>query len=215
MVAAVAAGTVVAVAIGLTGAAVAGPAGAAVAALPGLVLGLTFGRAVAAATPYDLTSVTGARRLLVDLTWSLVNTVAGAVFLAVNLARGNRVDPEAGRHSGSVILVRPFLRGYATTIGTVQAGTRPHLRRHEDTHVLQARLFGPLYLPLVVAHYVVVTLVPYWLLYHDRARQPIDGFRAYFRRGVYRHTWHELWAYSVGDGRDRDRPRSAAPPSTG
>lgn len=199
MVAGVVAGAVVAAAIGLTGAAVAGPAGAAVAAVPGLALGVTFGRAVKVCAPYDLTSVTGVRRLVVDLTWSLVNTVAGALFLAVNLARGNRIDPDASRHSGSIVLVRQFLRGYATTVGTVQAGTTPHLRRHEDTHVRQARLFGPLYLPLVAAHYVVVTLVPYWLLYHDRARRPIDGFRAYFRHGVYPNTWHELWAYSVRD----------------
>lgn len=199
MVGGVVGGAAVAAAMILAGAAVAGPVGAAVAAVPGLVLGLTFGRAVAVSQAYDLGSMTGVRRIVVDLTWSLVNTVAGAVFLAVNLAAGNRVDPDAGRHSGSVILVRQFLRGYATTVGTVQAGTRPHLRRHEDTHVRQARLFGPLYLPLVAVHYVVVTLVPYWLLYHDRTTRPIDGFRAYFQRGVYPNTWHELWAYAVGD----------------
>ncbi|ONI80595.1 hypothetical protein ALI22I_45850 [Saccharothrix sp. ALI-22-I] len=140
---------------------------------------------------------------VVDATWSLPNTVAGAVFLAYALARGNRVDPAFSRHRGTLGLRDGVIKGFATTIGPVQAGIAMGVDDHEAVHVFQARLFGPLYLPLVAANWVVATVLPYWLLYHDRAAAPIDGVPAYFRRGVYPHCWHEEWAYR----------RQGAPPS--
>jgi hypothetical protein len=51
---------------------------------------------------------------------------------------------------------------------------------------------------LVVANWVVETVLPYWLLYHDRSAAPTDGVAAYFRHGVYPHCWHEEWAYRRG-----------------
>lgn len=191
------AAVVVVVVGGLLGGALGGPVGLAVVAAVGLGFGAAFGWAVAVSRSYDLRSARGALLFVVDHTWSLLNTLAGATFLVLNVAAGNRVDRALGRHTGCVMLSRGFLRGFATTIGTVQAGTTPRIRRHEDTHVLQARLFGPLYLPLVVAHYVVATLVPYWLVHHDRVGRPIDSVGAYFLRGVYPNVWHEKWAYAV------------------
>lgn len=197
MVAGVVAGAAPAVVGWLVGVLLGGAAWGTVAAAVGLGTGVAFGWAVAGSASYDLRSSRGVLLLVVDLTWSLVNTVAGAVFLVLNLAVGNRVDRRAGRHSGCVMLHRGIIPGFATTVGTVQAGTTPRIRRHEDTHVRQARLFGPLYLPLVAGHYVVATLVPYWLVGHDRARHPIDSIGAYFLRGVYGNVWHEKWAYAV------------------
>jgi hypothetical protein len=162
----------------------------------GLAVGLPFGWAVAVTAAYP-GSARGVLLFIVDHSWSLLNTVTGAVFLALNLLFGNRVDRVQSRHSGCLFLTKGVFGGFATTLGTVQAGTTVNIRCHEDVHVLQARVFGPFYLPLVMAHYVVVTVVPYWLLYHDRAHRPINSLGTYFLRGVYPNVWCEKWAYSV------------------
>lgn len=170
--------------------------------IPGLVAGAVAGVALGAfyGAVAGMSGVYSRRRLgqfVVDHTWSALNTVIGALFLLVNLARGNRVDTEFSEGRGHLGLRQGLLRGWATTIGPVQAGTGHGLDLHEAVHVLQARLFGPLYLPLIGLNYVVATVLPYWLLYHDRQTRPIDNVRAYFQRGVYPHTWHEEWAYRV------------------
>lgn len=64
-------------------------------------------------------------------------------------------------------------------------------------HVFQARLLGPLYIPLVVANYVLFTIAPVWLLYHDHAGAPINRFTRYFEIGVYPHVWNEAIAYRI------------------
>ncbi|MEU5696288.1 hypothetical protein [Actinosynnema sp. NPDC020468] len=132
---------------------------------------------------------------VVDATWSLPNTLAGLVLLAWALARGNRVDRAFSARRGVLGLRDGVLPGFATTVGPVQAGVGLGVDDHEAVHVRQARLFGPLYLPLIAVNWVIATVLPYWLLYHDREAAPIDGVGAYFRYGVYPHTWHEEWAY--------------------
>ena len=172
---------------------VAGALGGALALGPAVALAL----ATASSRAYDRSSRRGWLQYLVDCTWSLPNTLAGALFLTVNLAVRNRVDLDRSRGSGCVHLEKGIIPGFATTIGTVVAGAGPRIERHERLHVTQARAFGPLYLPLVAANYVVATVLPYWLLYHDRQNRPIRSVRDYFMRGVYPHTWHEQWAYAV------------------
>jgi hypothetical protein len=174
-----------------------GPLGAVIGAVVGLVFGAVFGWTLQVGKVYHLASANGVWLFVVDHTWSLVNTMVGAIFLALNLVAGNRIDHSLCNHSGCVMLTGGVFRGFATTIGTVQAGTTPRIRRHENLHVLQARLFGPLYLPLVILNYALATIAPYWLIYHDRVSRPIDSFGAYFMRGVYPNVWHEKWAYSV------------------
>lgn len=165
----------------------------------GLLAGALHARAVVATDSYP-PDRRGAWLAVVDHTWSLPNTVAGSLLLAVALALGNRPDPDRSRHRSTVVLREGVMPGFATTIGTVEAGTTHHLAAHEYLHVLQARLFGPAYLPLVALNYVVATVLPYWLVYHDRTARPIRSVRDYFLRGVYPHTWHEEWAYRVGGG---------------
>lgn len=174
-----------------------GAAGLMIGAVAGLLLGAVYGWAIAAGKAYDFDSAGGVIAFVVDHTWSVVNTVAGALFLTLNLIFGNRLDRAFTPRRNLVGLHNGVVPGFATTIGTVQAGTGKNIDVHEAVHVLQARIFGPLYLPLVVANYVVATVVPYWLIYHDRAARPITGPVAYFRRGVYPHTWNEEWAYRI------------------
>lgn len=172
-----------------------GPIGLVIGALVGLPLGAVFGWAIGSTRAYDFRSPRGFLAYVVDLTWSLPNTIAGALFLAANLARGNRVDPTYTAGKRCVHLGKGTFPGYLTTIGPVIAGVSEHVHAHEHGHILQARLFGPLYLPAVAANWVVATVLPFWLIYHDHARYPIKNLRAYFLDGVYPHNWNEAWCY--------------------
>jgi hypothetical protein len=167
---------------GVPGALAAGAAGLAI-ALP-LATSLSYPR-----------GPRGAGLFAADHTWSLPNTICGSVFLLRQRTRGHRVDKEATHLSGRVFMVEESLRGYATAIGPVIAGATESTRAHEELHVRQARLFGPFYVPLVLANYVLFTIAPVWLLYHDHQRFPIRGAASYLTNGVYRHVWHEEWAY--------------------
>jgi len=179
---------------GLFGFAVGGPVGLLVLGGIGLVCGIVYAWAITAAKVYRI-DAGGLFAFVVDFTWSLPNPLVGALFLALNVLFGNELDREFnGRNC--VGLRNGVFPGFATTIGPVVARTKFN-DPHEAIHVLQARLFGPLYLPLVLVNYVLATVLPYWLLYHDRARHPIKGIASYFRRGVYPHVWNEEWAYRV------------------
>lgn len=172
--------------------------GAAVAGVLSGLFAVPFGRAVARGRPYH--GPAGVRRCTLDATWSALNTWAGAVFYGVLRLAGNRMDVERTRGTGSIWLVNGVVPRYATTVGTVKAGSNDRIDRHEQVHVFQARLFGPFYLPLVGVNYVVATVAPYWLLFSDRAGYSIDSLGAYFEKGVYPHVWNELWAYRATAG---------------
>ncbi|MEV1113525.1 hypothetical protein AB0I91_00530 [Actinosynnema sp. NPDC049800] len=61
---------------------------------------------------------------VLDATWSLPNTVAGAAFLAYALARGNRVDAAFSRHRGTLGLRDGVIEGFATTVGRSRPASR-------------------------------------------------------------------------------------------
>jgi hypothetical protein len=188
---------VLAVSIAITGGAlgylIGGGLGAIIVALLSVVLAIPFGRAVVQGRPYA--GGMGAWRCLIDATWSSLNTWAGALYYALHRVRGNPHDLARSAGRGSIWLTRGVTARYATTIGTVKAGCNDRLDAHEEVHVLQARIFGPFYLPLVALNYVIATIIPYWLLFYDKQRYPITGFASYFHNGVYPHVWNELWAY--------------------
>jgi hypothetical protein len=184
------------------GALLGGPVGA----LAGFVTGAVFGLALARGQVYPPTA-RGAALFALDHSWSLPNTVAGSIYLA---AQGKRhLDQEATIHSGRIYVRQQFIPGYATTVGTVIAGCTPRLKAHEDLHVRQARILGPLYLPLVVLGYVLASVFPYWFFHRDRDK--VKGPVSYFSCGVYPHVWHELWAYRADRRRAGQLPRSPGP----
>jgi hypothetical protein len=152
--------------------------------------------AVARHRPYA-TDLTGLTRWAVDSTWSAPNTLAGALFFAHQRGRGNAIRPERTTGSGTVDLSRAAIAGYATTVGVVVAGSRPRLDAHEQVHVTQQRVLGPLYGPLVVADYARLICAPTWWRHHDHDGAPIVSLATYLQRGVYRRVWHERWAYAV------------------
>lgn len=162
----------------------------------GLLIGGPFGWAIGAAKVYG-TDAKGIFLFVVDHTWSLLNTAVGAAFLAAHLVFRHQLDLATSQASGRVNVVQGVSPRYATTIGTVCAGSSPGIQRHEDVHILQGRILGPLYIPLVLANYVLFTIAPVWLLYHDHGNAPINRFSRYFEIGVYPHVWNEAIAYRI------------------
>lgn len=160
---------------------------------------IPYGLGISQGRPYE-GSAMGAWRCFLDATWSSLNTWAGAFYYGIHRLTRNTLDLPRCYGKGSLWLVKGVVADYATTIGLVKAGSNDTIDRHEEIHIFQARLFGPLYIPLVILNYVVATIVPYWLLFRDKARRPITGFGSYFENGVYPHVWNELWAYrATGD----------------
>jgi hypothetical protein len=162
----------------------------------GLLLGCFFGWAVAAGKVYSA-DASGVLIFIVDHTWSMLNTLVGSIYLVAHFIFGHTLDRATSQGSCRVSIVEGVSPSYATTIGTVCAGASPGIQRHEDVHILQARLLGPIYLPLTVTNYVLWTIAPIWLLWHDRPNRPINSFGRYFEVGVYPHVWNEAIAYRI------------------
>lgn len=139
----------------------------------GAALGAINGAAAGWQGIYDWSRPAGWLALLADSTWGLVGTTAGLGFGALNLLRADRDHVgdfcrRRGYHvfAGGIGLRRDF----ALAIGNViaNAGGRVGLRgeseraglrrrfviEHEGLHVLQNRLFGPLF-PLLYLGWVI------------------------------------------------------------
>lgn len=164
----------------------------------GLGLGVMHGICLAIADSYDWRSGLSWFKFILDNTWSVFNSFAGSVYELILLIMFNPINRDTSRASGAVFHNRPLIPGYdATTVGNVVAGASAGVKNHELIHVLQGRIFGTLYIPLVIANYIIGTILPYWLIYHDRTTYPVRNFGEYFTVGVYRNTWNELWAYKA------------------
>jgi len=157
------------------------------------LIAIPYGRAVATGKMYDGDAI-NIWRFIIDVTWSSLNTAAAAIYYAAHRMTGNTLNVPLTQGTGAIWLDKGVVPQYATTIGTVKAGSTSTIDDHEMIHVFQARLFGPFYLLLVALNYVIATIIPYWLLLKHK---PITGFGSYFEDGVYPHVWNELWAYGA------------------
>jgi hypothetical protein len=190
----------------------AGGGGAAV-LVAAVIFGLLYGLQTGILVSYDLGRGLGWVQLLVDLTWSLPNTILG--FVAGNLIYVFVGSPSRAesRHQGWVVFMPRGSSGFGhsvlQTLGTVNLGGAG---QHERMHLLQARMFGPLYLPLFLAFYVVTSLMQIlWtatlgaILYAAKVRptayltpppqSAVPGFFGW----IYYATPFELWAYASGN----------------
>ncbi|MGV8094282.1 MAG: SpvB/TcaC N-terminal domain-containing protein [Mangrovibacterium sp.] len=180
-----------------------GMAGGVIGALTGTATGMIHGWTMAQAHSYDWSSLGGWMGFLADNTWGLPNSMVGSLFATANIMGGNPVDLTNSRNSNALMFENEWFSGYATTLGNVIVGTKglSHaVLEHELAHVLQARIFGPVFYPSMIVHYAINTILPYWLLYHNKRypNTPIRNFGEYFSRGVYPHTWAEEWGYAIG-----------------
>lgn len=160
---------------------------------------------------YDLRKAVDWGLLVVDHTWALPSTLLGTVV-------GNAVYPFFGTPSGALSAGRQWIayrpRGSSgfgvdvlQTIGTVNIGGAG---KHERVHLVQARILGPAFLPVVGISYVASTLVQLVFsgtvgavlsvtkvrekaYFRPPARSAVEGFWGW----VYFVTPMELWAYAT------------------
>ena len=162
---------------------------------------------------YDLSTPLGWVMLLVDLTWSFPNTLFGAVtgmWLYAFFGTPNRANSEGrGWISYSPRSSTGFGNDVLQTLGTINIGGSG---QHERMHLLQARIFGPLYLPLFGLSYVVTfliqclfTLVLGLILKATGVRTtahlnpPASSAVSGFFGWIYHSTPFEEWAYASGN----------------
>lgn len=160
---------------------------------------------------YDLRSPASWALLVVDHTWALPSTLLGAIV-------GNLVYPLFGAPSSALSAGQEWVaykaRGSSgfgvdvlQTIGTVNIGGPG---KHERVHLLQARILGPAFLPVVGLSYIVTTLIQLVFsgtvgavlaatkvrdkaYFRPPARSAVDGFWGW----IYFVTPMELWAYAT------------------
>jgi hypothetical protein len=125
---------------------------------------------------------------LLDVTWSLLNTMAGFLVWAPAclIIGANSLDSTSDSQRSGTLVFDKNPRGptWVTTIGTVIAGK---WCSHEETHVWQARIFGPAYLLL----YGVSLLL-------NMLFRLITGHVAAIGDEAYYRVCFEDWAYTAG-----------------
>jgi hypothetical protein len=124
---------------------------------------------------------------VLDVTWSIVTTVFGLIWLVICLITGSPfVTPDdLSKRSGTFVYQdSPRGGGYVMTVGNVIAGG---WSSHEETHVWQARIFGPPYLVIYIVN-LVVNLIFRWVSF---------DFTNYADE-AYRRVCFEDWAYLAG-----------------
>lgn len=195
----------------VAGLVVAGPLGAVAGALVAGLNGLAGG----ARGIYDWRRARGWFAFVADSTWSLPMTAFGVLLATANLAvPSTRCDRELTRRRNRFVFDGGLAlqRGMALTLGNVISNGNPSghglnpefLSRHEELHVWQARVFGPLF-PLVYALWfaggtVVGTVV--WLFNRKEPWADLVRTAAYFDNPF------EYWAYR----NDRNWPPAGAHP---
>ncbi|MEJ2171097.1 MAG: hypothetical protein P8X90_36880 [Desulfobacterales bacterium] len=184
------------------------------AALPGVLFGLGYGLQAGIYGIYPLEGIKGWVELVIDLTWSLPNTLFGFVI-------GNCIYPFFGdisknqsKNSGWIVYLPPtgggdFGKNVLQTLGTVNIGGAG---QHERMHLLQARIFGIFYLVLFALNYVCTFLIQVlwtftlggllWLFkirskpyFRPSSHSAVQGFFGW----IYYATLFELWAYASGN----------------
>lgn len=208
----------------LGGAVLGGLAGRAIGATAlGTAIGGANGWLTARRRIYDWSSLRGRAAFVLDSTWALASTGAGLVVVAASYLRERlggapvgfepSLSERADRmvHRGGIVL----RRGFALTVGNVIDGAagvdgrlterrRDLVTRHEDVHVWQARLAGPLY-PIAYGAWFVGGLVVAALrrTRSDRSMAELVDAYSYYRNPF---EWH---AYS----RDDNWPPAGVDPS--
>lgn len=182
----------------MTGLLVAGPmgavAGSAVAALHGAIAGW---RGL-----YEWNRPRGWFAFVSDSTWGLLGTALGTAVIAANIALPSaRLEGELSRrrnrhlHDGGVWLKR----GFAFTLGPAISNGNPNgtglndtfLSRHEELHVWQSRIFGPLF----QLTYVVWALGGFLVAVATKLRHRDAPLSKLVETACYYNNPFEYWAY--------------------
>lgn len=177
----------------------------------GMGFGLLYGLMTGFLRAYDLSTHTGVLALIIDLTWSLPNTIVGFILGNVIYIFFGAPSRALSENQGWIAYKARGTSGFGVdvlqTIGTVNIGGAGN---HEKVHLLQARIFGPFYIPFVIANYLVTGTIQVLFTITIGAILKAAGKRdtAYLRppegsavKGffgwIYYATIIELWAYGT------------------
>lgn len=144
-----------------------------------------------------------------DSTWALSSTTAALVSHAIAFTRrdrGGRSDALSRHRDRHVYATGAVLRkGYALTLGNVVSGAgdvdgdsersqrrRALVERHEDLHVWQARVLGPIYPITYVAWSIGGAMVGFMRWWRSREHPLVREVDA----AAYYANPYEWWAYS-------------------
>jgi hypothetical protein len=182
--------------------------------LIGLVFGLLYGLMAGLLRSYDLSTPAGVGLLLLDLTWSVISTIVGFVLGNVVYIFFGTPSRAFSENQGWISYEPRGTSGFGVdvlqTIGTVNLGGEG---KHEKVHLLQARILGPLFIPLVIVSYIITGAIQVFFTITLGAILKATGARdtAYlcppagpdgsavpgFFGWIYYATPIELWAYST------------------
>lgn len=126
--------------------------------------------------------------LIVDVSWSGINTVSGYFWMIWCAAKGSlRTDCEEAKTRGICVYSDVALPGaVASTLGPIVGGS---WLLHEAVHVQQARIFGPFYWPVYLSSYAGALF----------ARIVTGRFRD-MHWEAYERVVMEDWAYRAAPG---------------
>ena len=178
------------------------------------IFGLLYGLMTGLLHSYDLSTHPGVLTLLLDLSWSLPNTIAGFVLGNAIYIFFGTPSRELSENKGWISYKPRGTSGFGVdvlqTIGTVNLGGEG---KHEPVHVLQARILGPLFIPFVIVSYIITGAIQILFTITIGAILKATGSRdtAYlcppsgpdgsavpgFFGWIYYATPIELWAYST------------------
>lgn len=166
---------------------------------PGAVVGLASGLVNGWRRTYDWHRWKGRAAFVADHTWALPSTAGGLVSHTLSAFGGSpgyvaHLSERRGRH----VYERGFSvrRGFAMTMGNVvtgAAGRHRLVEDHEQVHIVQARLLGPLYPLGYVTWSVLAAPFGVWRWWRQ-GRVPSLGHCV--DAVAYRANPFERWAYA-------------------
>ena len=196
---------------GITGFLVGGPVGLVIGAIMGGMNGLVSGMTGI----YNWKSIDGWLAFLSDSTWGLIGTSLGNIVHIINLFYGNAnyrsdLSHRQNRHvyEGGFALKSDFAFTQGNVISNAGLGGKginaSFIANHEELHVWQSRIFGPLfqatYIVWAVGGFIVGTIV--WFFHTDQDYGSVIETAAYYDNPF------EYWAYK----NDNNWPPSGSNP---
>jgi hypothetical protein len=173
--------------------------------------GLVYGLMAGFLLSYDLSQQLGVLSFITDLTWSLPNTLVGFILANPFYIFFGSPSRDLSRDQGWISYKARGTRGFGVdvlqTVGTVNIGGAG---KHERVHLLQARIFGPLFIPIVIVNYILTGLIQIFFTVmfglalkaagkretaylQPPATSALKGFFGW----IYYATVFELWAYGT------------------
>lgn len=189
----------------------------AIAAAVGATLGILYVCLTGYCASYDLSKPLHWLAWLTDVTWSLPNTLLGLIVATPFYLILGSLDRGQSRGKAWISFRGSIGGNVLQTVGPVNLGGAGC---HEPVHLLQARLFGPIFIPLQIVNYVFLGLLqilwtltigmicyltgarrsPWFRPSRDSAVKTTDPTKSGagdFFGWIYRYTLMEIWGYGV------------------